>query len=116
LNNKSKYSIKSRVWICSDDGTFLGEGRITLLKQIDELGSISKAAKSMKMSYKKAWELVNSMNEQSDKPLVKRTIGGTGGGGTILTSAGRKAIDVFSQINTRCKAALDKELAAVNFE
>ncbi|MBI1837768.1 MAG: LysR family transcriptional regulator [Flavobacteriia bacterium] len=71
-----KYKIKSRIWICTEEGTFLGEGRIELLKKIDEFGSISKAAKAMKMSYKKAWELVNSMNEQSQEPIVTGKIGG----------------------------------------
>lgn len=110
MEKEIKYSIRSRLWICTEDGAFLGEGRVALLKQIDEFGSISKAAKAMKMSYKKAWELVNSMNEQSKLPLVERTVGGSGGGGTVVTEAGKNAIEVFNQVNKRCRAALDKEV------
>ena len=68
---------------------------MALLEQIGSHGSISKAAKAMKMSYKKAWELVKSMNSNSDDPLVVRTVGGTGGGGSILTNAGKSAIILF---------------------
>lgn len=115
MSNDIKYSIKSRIWICTDEGTFLGEGRISLLNKIDEFGSISKAAKEMNMSYKKAWELVNSMNSQSKTPLVERTIGGTGGGGTILTEAGRNAIKLFQHVNKSGKASLDKEFEKICF-
>jgi len=114
LGKKNKYKIKSRFWICTEEGTFLGEGRVALLSEIEKFGSISKAAKAMEMSYKKAWELVNSMNSQSDEPLVKRTIGGTGGGGTVLTDAGKKAIKVYKEIDKRCKNSLDNELEFLN--
>lgn len=115
MEKEIKYSIKSRIWICTEEGTFLGEGRIALLKQINELGSISSAAKAMNMSYKKAWELVNSMNSQSAVPLVERTIGGPGGGGTTLTEAGKKAIALFQQINYNCKKSLDEEFDLIQF-
>ena len=48
-----KYKIKSRIWIEADDNILLGEGRVALLKAIEETGSLTKAAKSLKMSYKK---------------------------------------------------------------
>ena len=86
MSSEKKYSINSRVWITTDDGTFLGEGRVELLRQIQVFGSISKAAKEMKMSYKKAWRLVNTMNEHSSDILVAHKIGGTGGGGSVLTA------------------------------
>lgn len=114
MSRKIKYGIKSRVWICTEDGTFLGEGRVNLLLKIDEFGSISKAAKEMKMSYKKAWELVNSMNSQSKSPLVNRSIGGKGGGGTKLTKEGQEAIAIFVKINEETKQFLDQKLKEVN--
>ena len=66
----NNYKIKSRIWIEGKKGTFLAEGRIYLLKQIVKLGSISAAAKSIKMSYKKAWEIIDGMNKEAKKPLV----------------------------------------------
>jgi molybdate transport system regulatory protein len=104
------YKIKSRIWIEGKNGTFLAEGRISLLKQIIETGSISAAAKVMKMSYKKAWEIIDGMNKESKLPLVERVSGGKGGGGTIVTDEGVKAIQLFETLNENCKKYLDKEV------
>ena len=85
-------SVRNRLWLMKDGRSYLGEGRIELMKAIIEHGSISAAARSMNMSYKKAWESVDAMNSLSDEPLVTRTTGGSGGGGTIVTTAGLEAI------------------------
>jgi len=71
---------------------------VELLQTIDQLGSITKAAKKMQMSYLKAWKLVQSMNMSSQKPLVIRLSGGKGGGGTTLTEQGYKAINLYRDI------------------
>jgi molybdate transport system regulatory protein len=104
------FKIKSRIWINSENGTFLGEGRIELLKQIESTGSISKAAKAMKMSYKKAWELVSSMNTQFKEPLVVGSVGGLNGGGSALSDMGREIILLFTQLNEKNKQFLKNEL------
>lgn len=109
----NKYIIKSRIWIDGEHGTFLAEGRITLLKEIVLCGSISAAAKSMKMSYKKAWEMVNAMNIAAQQPLVIRVSGGKGGGGTVVTDEGIKMIRLFEQLNQNCKQFLDNELIKI---
>ncbi len=90
-----KYRLRGRVWIEGSDGTFLGYGRVVLLERIREHGSISAAARSMEMSYRHAWKLVDSMNRQSRKILVERSTGGKGGGGARLTRAGEKAVAEF---------------------
>lgn len=105
------YKIKSRIWIEGKNGTFLAEGRISLLKQIIETGSISAAAKAMKMSYKKAWEIIDGMNKEAKKPLVERVAGGKGGGGTVVTDEGIKAIKMFDELNVKCRNYLDKEIS-----
>ena len=92
------YAIKGRIWIEGDKGTFLGYGRVVLLERIGQFGSISKAARSMGMSYRHAWELVASMNKNASSPLVATATGGRGGGGARLTSAGRDAIKFFWHI------------------
>ena len=104
------YKIKSRIWIEGTNGTFLAEGRISLMKQIIETGSISSAAKAMKMSYKKAWEIIDGMNKEAKKPLVTRVSGGKGGGGTKVTEEGLKAIELFDKLNKECQNYLDKEI------
>jgi len=89
------YSLKGRLWIEGTEGTFLGYGRVVLLERIKEHGSISAAARSMEMSYRHAWQLVDSMNRQSIKPVVEKSTGGHGGGGAVLTAEGQQAIDSF---------------------
>lgn len=115
VKKKPKYTIKSRIWITDGENTFLGEGRIFLLKEIEKHGSISKAAKAMKMSYKKAWQLVNSMNEQAPELLVTPKTGGVGGGGSVLSEAGKRAIEAFSQINKANREYLDVKMNELEF-
>ncbi len=95
---ESSPGLRGRVWIDGTEGTFLGYGRIILLERIREHGSITRAAKSMKMSYRHAWELVDSMNRQSAKPLVEAATGGRNGGGAHLTNEGLKAIALFWEL------------------
>ncbi|GAB0057139.1 Molybdenum-pterin-binding protein MopA [Candidatus Magnetaquicoccaceae bacterium FCR-1] len=66
--------------------------RLQLLGQIDTLGSMQAAAKAMGISYKSAWEAVESLNNLSETPLVERSIGGASGGGTRLTDRGRQVL------------------------
>ncbi len=89
------YRLRGRLWIEGPEGTFLGYGRVVLLERIREHGSISAAARSMKMSYRHAWKLVDSMNRQSRQPVVEKSTGGRGGGGAVVTEAGERAIDSF---------------------
>ncbi|MBL4587164.1 MAG: LysR family transcriptional regulator [Flavobacteriales bacterium] len=109
----TELSIRNRLWLMKNGRSYLGQGRVELMKAIIEHGSISAAARSMNMSYKKAWEAIDAMNTLSDKPLVKRTTGGSGGGGTEVTEAGKKAISVYENINQRCNDFLDEELKTV---
>ena len=112
---KGTYTLKGRIWIEGASGTFLGYGRAVLLDRISELGSISKAAKSMNMSYRHAWELVDSINRQARQPLVKTSIGGKKGGGTVLTEAGRKAVKGFWEIYEKFRHFLDRESTSLQF-
>ncbi len=108
------YKIKSRIWIETEDGVYLGEGRVRLLKAIDQTGSLSKAANVLSMSYKKAWNLLDSMNKTAKEPLVITTTGGKGGGGAHLTEYGNKAIQAFDNINQKCWDFLDKEFDQIS--
>ena len=107
------YKIKSRIWIESDKHVLLGEGRAQLLKTIDETGSLSRAAKELNISYKKAWGLLYSVNKSAKKPVTINSIGGKGGGGTELTGYGKSLIKAFDKINKNCWEFLDKELEKI---
>lgn len=104
------YKIKSRIWIESEDHVLLGEGRVHLLKAIGKTGSLSKAAKSLNISYKKAWHLLDSINKSAKKPVTINSIGGKGGGGAELTDYGKSLILVFDDINKNCWEFLDLQL------
>lgn len=67
----------------------LGPGKLQLLQKIDELGSISAAGRSMKMSYRQAWELIDQLNHAFKEPVVLSQAGGTKGGGAHLTDFGK---------------------------
>ena len=72
---KTEPGFHGRVWIDGPEGTFIGHGRVVLLGRIMEHGSITRAAKSMKMAYRRAWDLVDSMNRQAKEPFVELATG-----------------------------------------
>lgn len=88
-------TLQGRFWMSKSQQNFLGKGRIELLLLIEETGSITKAAKMMKMSYKAAWDSVDIMNNLSEYPLVSRVKGGKGGGGTELTPYAKELITTY---------------------
>ncbi|WP_396600844.1 winged helix-turn-helix domain-containing protein [Algibacter sp. R77976] len=107
------YKIKSRIWIESENNVLLGEGRVHLLKAIQETGALSKAAKSLNISYKKAWQMLDSVNKSAKKPVTINSIGGKGGGGAELTEYGKSLVMAFDEINKNCWEFLDKQLEKI---
>ncbi|MEW6133447.1 MAG: LysR family transcriptional regulator [Pseudomonadota bacterium] len=107
--------VQGRVWFSMNGKSLLGKGRLELLRHIDSTGSISKAAKAMKMSYKSAWDAVDAMNNAMGTPLVESASGGSRGGGSRLTAAGTKLIAEFQSLEAQHRQWLDaasRELSA----
>ncbi len=77
--NKNNIGLTGNLWLNRAENKFLGGDRINLLEKIDELGSITKAAKDVGISYKTAWDTINMINNLAEKPLVDRLTGGKGG-------------------------------------
>lgn len=115
MDSNKKYKIEVRLWIEETEGPFLGIGKIWLLENIRKTGSITNAAKEMKMAYRQAWQLVKEMNERAESPLVEKLLGGKGGGGAKLTEAGEKAIVTFYEIEKRIKDFAQKEAQNLKF-
>lgn len=115
MADSKKYKVEVRVWIEETEGAFLGIGKIWLLENIRKTGSITNAAKEMKMAYRQAWQLVEEMNQRAESPLVEKLLGGKGGGGARLTEAGEKAITVFYEIEKRIKDFVLKETQNLKF-
>lgn len=101
--------IRARFWFVGEQESYLGIGRITLLENIEALGSINKAAKEMGMSYKKAWKLIEELNQMFSEPLVVKEQGGKSGGGTTLTPKGKQAVASFRQFEQKLEAFLQQE-------
>lgn len=101
--------IKGRLWVEKEGQTYLSWGRIVLLQRIGEFGSVSAAAKSMKMSFSHAWHLVEDMNALASEPLVAKQTGGRQGGGAWLTDDGKQAIHDFWQMVERFQGWIEQE-------
>lgn len=84
-----------RIRIVFGDADMIGPGKAELLERIDRCGSIAAAGREMGMSYKRAWELVGTLNAMFRDPLVESTRGGPGGGGAVLTEAGRDVLTLY---------------------
>lgn len=111
----NKLTLNGRIWLETSSGEvterFMGIGRLELLEHIQRTGSISQAAKAMNMSYKRAWTLIHSMNEQADSLLVTTQIGGEKGGGTIVTAEGEKYLALYESLQERFQQFLREEIA-----
>jgi molybdate transport system regulatory protein len=99
----SQLKADGRFWLTLNGKNFLGRGRVELLQRIRETGSISKAAKAMKMSYKAAWDAVDSMNASWQSPLVE-----SGPAGSRLTEDGERLIELFQKAEARHAAFMLK--------
>ena len=91
----------------------MGPGKADLLDAIDETGSISAAAKQMKMSYRRAWELVDVMNKSFNQPLVISSPGGVNGGGAQLSDFGRTILQNYRNLVKKSSNAAQPELQQI---
>jgi len=100
--------LEGQFWITHNGKNLAGQSRIELLTQIANSGSITQAAKAVGISYKSAWDAVEAMNSAAGSPLVARSTGGKGGGGTQLTAAGQQLIEAFQHYQREHQAFLQR--------
>lgn len=105
----STIQIKSRIWVEKNDRVLLGQGKVKLLKAVVATGSLTKAAKSMGISYNKAWHMVDQINKVAERPVILTQVGGTSGGGSSLTAFGQILIDTFEEVEQNCWKMMDVE-------
>ena len=89
----------------------LGPGKADLLDGIRETGSISAAGRRMGMSYRRAWNLVDTLNRYFQQPVVATSTGGSGGGGASLTPFGDRMLATYRRVEARAADAAADELA-----
>ncbi len=89
----------------------MGPGKAALLEHIRDTGSISAAGRRMEMSYKRTWQMVESMNRCFRSPLVETAKGGAGGGGAQLTPLGEQVLARYRRMEALAAKAVARELA-----
>lgn len=92
----------------------IGPGKIRLLELVGESGSISAAGRAMKMSYRRAWTLIDELNRSFRRPVVATEVGGTRGGGAMLTDAGHDLITRYRAIERASNKASAANLTALD--
>ncbi|MGE8165040.1 TOBE domain-containing protein [Paraburkholderia sp. NPDC080076] len=111
--SRDNLELGGSVWFQAGAQTLGGASRIALLAAIGETGSITSAAKAVGMSYKGAWDAVDTMNNLAGEPLVVRLTGGKGGGGTTLTPRAVKLIETFRAVEREHQRFLERAGAAI---
>lgn len=88
----------------------IGPGKADLLEAIQASGSISAAARQLGMSYKRAWDLVNTMNYCFKEPLVATATGGSRGGGAKITAFGHEVLRRYRDVEIKANQAITAEI------
>jgi molybdate transport system regulatory protein len=99
-----------RIRIAFRENIAIGQGKADLLEAIHRTGSISAAARELEMSYRKAWILVDEMNQCFRSPVVLAAKGGLRGGGAQVTTLGLDALARFRQIVAKASAAIEADV------
>ncbi len=92
------------------NGKRLGPGKVLLLEAISQHGSISAAARALEMSYKRAWDLIEELNEMFGTPVIASKSGGAKGGGAELTPTGQTIAATYRVMETLSVAATKSTL------
>lgn len=103
--------VRPRIYI--GDGIAIGPGKIDLLRAVGETRSIAAAARSLGVPYKRAWLLIDSLNQGFGRPVVETATGGKGGGGASLTTLGQQLIACYDMLEASLNASAGKELQAL---
>ena len=92
----------------------IGPGKAALVSHIDQTGSISAAARAMGMSYRRAWQLVDALNESFSQPVILTEIGGRRGGGARVTKFGRELVQAYHRMEHKASAVIARDLREFN--
>ena len=95
------------------DGNRIGPGKIALLEAVRATGSISAAARALDMSYRRAWLLIEEINNALCEPAVTAETGGRRGGGAAVTAVGDRVVDLYRAIEAHARSAASGEFRAM---
>lgn len=108
-----KYSVQFRLRIYRDDSIAIGPGKVALLAAVAEAGSISAAARQLGMSYRRAWLLIDEVNQALSSPAVSTATGGARGGGAALTPVGHEIVKRYRSIESLSRIAAADDIDAL---
>ena len=103
--------ISARIRIYFGTGLAIGPGRIELLEGVRRTGSLAQAARGMSMSYRRAWLLMQSLNQALGSPATIAAKGGRRGGGAALTPAGKALIRTYRRFENKATREINKQFA-----
>jgi len=110
---KKTDSAATKLRVVLAPGVFLGPGKADILQGIAETGSISAAGRRMGMSYKRAWQLVETLNGYFKSPLVTAATGGKSGGGASLTKLGDEVLKRYRAMDAATAKACAADVKAL---
>lgn len=117
MMEKNNFKVMGSLSFGLDAQNLLSDKRIALLEKVGEYGSITQAAKAVKLSYKGAWDAVDAMNGMFGEPLVVTMTGGKGGGGTQLTATGIRIVDTYRTLHREHQRFMQAASAGIeNFD
>ncbi|WP_181702025.1 winged helix-turn-helix domain-containing protein [Chthonobacter albigriseus] len=105
-----------RIRIVFGDGMRIGPGKADLLEAIGRTGSISAAGRELGMSYRRAWLLVDSLNQMFTQPVVTANAGGAHGGGAGLTPFGADMLAAYRRVEARMRDVVEEEFGRFEAE
>ena len=103
---------KFKVWLEKGGEVIVGNGKLGLLKLVDELGSIQKAAQDYGMSYRHAWGMIQKIEKRSGLKLVETQVGGKEGGRAHLTPKGKELVNHYSTFQKGLDEIIEKKFKA----
>ena len=113
---KHRIQVRSKIWLEAAGRPVLGEGRRALLQAIEDSGSISKAARRLGITYRKAWGQTKFMEEQLGLSLVLKVTGGAGGGGARLTPEARELLAKYDRLIAGIQEKVNERFLGIFFE
>ena len=105
--------VKSKVWIEKGGKSIFGEGKARLLQAIEKTGSINEAARSMEISFRRAWSYITTMEKRMGFIFVNKNRGGKGGGGSSLTEEAKRFLIRYEKLNKSVRNFADKKFREI---